>query len=110
MTESIPVAIDALKAKVATIPAFSGVIQRDGAPGSLADQLDVVGMVDPRQLLPRRRARLADVAATSSPVGRDDLHDLGALDSLGMAGRIQVIGETVGCEDGHAHGSNNAPA
>ena len=64
-------------------------------------------MVHARKLFLGGRPGFTDIAAAPSPVARDDLHDLGALDSLGMTGRIQMVSETVGCENGQAHRSNS---
>jgi hypothetical protein len=54
-------------------------------------------------LLFGRRGRLADVASLLTEFRRDHLHHLGAFEALGVAGRIEVIGKAIGCEDGQRH-------
>ena len=79
-------------------------VERGGAPGGLRHERDVLAIVHARELVVRRgTTRLAHVATALAELGRDDLHDLRALETLGMPGRVEMVGETIGREDGQTH-------
>ena len=56
-------------------------------------------VVHARELLARRLARRHDLAAAPAPLAGDDVHHLGALGPLGMAGRRLVFGEPLRRDD-----------
>jgi hypothetical protein len=54
--------------------------------------------VDPRYLVFGGSARLDNGTATLPELGGNHLHHFRAFDAFGVAGRVQMIGKSIGCE------------
>ena len=67
-------------------------------PGGLGNQRDVLAIVDARELVLRGGPRLAHVTIAPPEFRGHDLHDLRALETLGMAWRIEMISEPIACD------------
>jgi hypothetical protein len=78
-------------------------IERRRAAGGFRHPAQVLGSVHARELLVGRRTRRHDLDAPRAPASGDGIHDLGALGTLGVAGRRLMFGEAIGMheEDGH---------
>ncbi len=79
-------------------------IERRGPPGRLAQQRQVLAVVDTCELVGGRGPRLDDAARALPDLRRHDLHHLRAFDALGMSRGVQMIGKPIGGEDGERHG------
>ena len=80
-------------------------IERDRPARRGCDGRDVLTGVDARELFVRGDVRRRDLASSRAPAGGDELHDLGALGALGMAGRRLMLGEVVGGDVAEGTGS-----
>ena len=61
------------------------------------DQPDIF-TIDPRYLVFGGGARFDNDAATLPELGGNHLHHFRAFDAFGVAGRVQMIGKSIGCE------------
>src|SRR5688572_22951508 len=78
-------------------------IQSHRTASSLFDGGEIVGVVNTCDLPIGHTPRRLDVASALAELGGDDLHHLEALDTLGMAGWSEMIGEMRRREDGQRH-------
>jgi hypothetical protein len=78
-------------------------VERSGFARGLGNECDVLAIVNACELVLGGSARLAHLDAALPEFGRDHLHDLGALKTLGVAWRIQMIREPVTCVDRQTH-------
>jgi hypothetical protein len=64
---------------------------------------EVLGRVDPEQLVVSRAARFENLAAGGARPRRHDLHRLGPFDPFGVARRRHVVGESIRSHNHQRH-------
>ena len=78
-------------------------VEGDGPACRPLDAIEMILVVHPRELLPRRLARRHNLAATLAPLARNDVHHFGAGGRFGMARRRLMFGEAFGRDQNQGH-------
>src|SRR5262249_23974933 len=78
-------------------------IELQRTAGGLLDHVQIVLVMDAGERLACRRTRRDDLRAAGPPSVGDDIHHVGTLRPLGMAGRRLMFGEAHGRGDDNGH-------